>query len=47
MNDIQVLPAGSMVSQQIVGAELLERFVNYLDASPNSRDLYKGSTAAV
>lgn len=40
MNDIQVLPAGSMVSQQTVGAELFERFVNYLDASPKTVETY-------
>lgn len=40
MNDIQVLPAGSMVSQQTVGAELFERFVNYLDTSPKTVETY-------
>lgn len=40
MNDIQVLPAGIMVSQQTVGAELFDSFINYLDASPKTVETY-------
>lgn len=40
MNDLQVVPAGSIVTQQTVGAELFARFVNYLDASPKTVETY-------
>lgn len=40
MNDIQVVPAGGIVAQQTVGAELFARFVNYLDASPKTVETY-------
>ena len=42
MNELQVVRANanSIVAQNTVGAELFDRFINYLDASPKTIDTY-------
>ena len=40
MNELQVVPGSSIVAQNTVGAELFDRFINYLDASPKTIDTY-------
>lgn len=40
MNELQVVQANSIVAQNTVGAELFDRFINYLDASPKTIDTY-------
>lgn len=40
MNELQVVQANGIVAQNTVGAELFDRFINYLDASPKTIDTY-------
>ena len=40
MNELQVVQGSSIVAQNTVGAELFDRFINYLDASPKTIDTY-------
>ena len=40
MNDIQAVQNSSIVAQNTVGAELFDRFINYLDASSKTIDTY-------
>ena len=40
MNDLQTVQNNSIVAQIDVGAELFDRFINYLDASPKTIDTY-------
>lgn len=40
MNELQVVQGNSIVAQNTVGAELFDRFINYLDASPKTIDTY-------
>lgn len=41
MNEIQVIQANGIVAQGIVGADLFEQFISYLDASPKTVETYK------
>ena len=34
MNELQVVQANGIVAQNTVGAELFDRFINYLDPRP-------------
>lgn len=40
MNEIQVVQANGIVAQGIVGADLFEQFIRYLDASPKTVETY-------
>ena len=40
MNELQTIQDKSIVAQADVGAELFDRFINYLDASPKTIDTY-------
>lgn len=40
MNELQVVQGNSILAQNTVGAELFDRFINYLDASPKTIDTY-------
>ena len=40
MNELQAVQANSIVAQNTVEAELFDRFINYLDASPKTIDTY-------
>ena len=40
MEELQVINNTAIVSQQTVGADLFERFVKYLDASPKTVETY-------
>jgi len=41
MNELRIVQSrGEIVAQQTVGAELFDRFINYLDATPKTIETY-------
>lgn len=43
MNEIQVIQANGVVAQKAVGAELFDRFEQFIDASPKTVETYKNA----